>query len=186
MRPDGFTLIELMIVVTIIGVLAVVSVGAYKKYSNQGRAVEAQAMFGEFRAKEEAYRAEFSTYLSTTTVGEGDLWPVIGTCVSGSVEPCPKPVNLGAGAPASWTTLGINPQRKQLYCGYVALSGPANAWGAPAAGAEGQAAFGNLVPTAPWYYLRAECDNNKRVTATNTTYLTTSSATTLITKHDGD
>ncbi len=168
----GFTLIELMIVVVIVGVLAAVAGVSYRKYSNRSRNVEALAMMGEFRAKEEAYRTEFNAYLSTAAA-ETNLWPVIGSCLAGQVEPCPKAV---AGAPAAWTTLGIKPQKTQLYCGYVVIAG---ATGAAASG-KGAALLGVAAQPAPWYYIRAECDNSASVagateflTAMNTTTVTT-------------
>ena len=63
----GFTLVEMMIVVAIILVLSVVAGGAYRKYSNSARKSEVIAVFGEIKGKEEAYRAEFSQYLSSGT-----------------------------------------------------------------------------------------------------------------------
>ena len=91
-RPDrrrGFTLVELMIVVVIVGVLAVVAMSAYRRHINAARKAEVYSMFGEIRAKEEAYRTEFSSYLQTGT--EAALWPAaIGT---DPVNWAPLPLN---------------------------------------------------------------------------------------------
>jgi type IV pilus assembly protein PilA len=166
----GFSLIELMIVVVIVGVLAAVAGVSYRKYSNRSRNVEAMAMLGEFRAKEEAYKTEFNVYLSTATA-ETTLYPQLGTCASGQTEPCPK---LLTTPPAEWGQLGINPQRRQLYCGYVAIAGLANA--APTGA--GVPLLGSVAPGFPWYYLRAQCDNNATASA-NHTFVTASNTTTV-------
>jgi type IV pilus assembly protein PilA len=163
----GFSLIELMIVVVIVGVLAAVAGVSYRKYSNRSRNVEAMAMLGEFRAKEEAYKTEFNVYLSTATA-ETTLYPVLGTCASGQSEPCPKVVT----PPAEWVSLGINPQRRQLYCGYVAIAGLATA--APTG--SGTAMLGTTAPGFPWFFLKAVCDNNATVSA-NHTFVTASNTT---------
>src|SRR5262245_35290477 len=79
----GFTLVELMIVVAILTVLVAVAGTAYRKYMDAGRTAEVYGMLGEFRAKEEAYRAENGVYLSTSTTGETDFYPAL----LGSGEP---------------------------------------------------------------------------------------------------
>jgi prepilin-type N-terminal cleavage/methylation domain-containing protein len=185
MRQRGFTLVELMIVVAIIGVLAVVAVTTFRKYSDSGRAAEAMAMIGEFKTKEEAYKAEYNTYLSTDS-SETALYPVLTTgCPSGQHEPCPKsmPAKPWASAPLSnWQTLGIAPTRGQLYCGYVAIAGTSAGWGN--AGPNGKNIFSNATPTAPnWFYVYAECDNNWKLSG-NTTYVSAFNQSTVFTKNE--
>lgn len=193
-RQVGFTLVELMIVVTIIGVLAVVAGSAYKRYSASGRNAEAMAMIGEFKTKEEAYRAEFNTYMSTD-VAEANVYPPIGSCPAGQTEPCPKLLPVRSTWTTNpllgWANLGINTMKNQLYCGYVAIAGAAGSWtgavGANStAGTQGQAALGGggTAPAVPWFYLRAECDNN-RGDPRNTTFVMTGSNSAVISLNEG-
>jgi len=178
MRRNGFTLVELLIVVTIIGVLAVIAGTAYRRYMDSSRTAEVYSMFGEFRAKEEAYRAETSRYVTTTAVGETDYYPAL---LPTGQEPKAKywgPPN--AVEPESWITLGMNPGKTQLYCGYVAVSGAAGAWGLYA-GPMGQrfwnsGAAAGPAPATPWWYVNASCDNDGNAT-TNATFTTASSST---------
>jgi prepilin-type N-terminal cleavage/methylation domain-containing protein len=192
MRSKGFTLVELMIVVAIIGVLAVVGMSTFKHYGDTGRAAEAMSMIAEFKSKEEAYKAEYNTYTSTDTA-ETNLTPSLSSnCPSGQVEPCPKSVAKpwSSGTLANWATLGVNTTRSQLYCGYVVIAGAANSWNgttptaaASAAGSDGQKLFSNTAPATPWFYVRAQCDNNPKL-SNNTTYLASSNAATVVTLND--
>jgi prepilin-type N-terminal cleavage/methylation domain-containing protein len=179
MRPTadrGFTLIELMIVVTIIAVLTVVAGTAYRKYADAGRTAEVYSLLGDFRAKEEAYRAENSVYLSTTTSGETDYFPVL----QAHGEPVAKDATPGA-QPASWVTLGVNPGKGQLYCGYVAIAGDATGWGV--AGTDGKALWSNTQPTTVWWYVHASCDNDGNA-ALNATFTTGSASTTVVSANE--
>ncbi len=58
----GFTLIELMVVVAIIGILAAVAVPTYTRYITRAKASEAAVNLQGIRLKEESYFAEFARY----------------------------------------------------------------------------------------------------------------------------
>ena len=58
----GFTLIEMMIVVVIIGVLSAVAIPSFIGYMYKARAAEATTFIGEIRARQASYRSEFGTY----------------------------------------------------------------------------------------------------------------------------
>jgi len=58
----GFTLVELMVVVIIMGVLATLAAYGVRKYLLEGKKAEAVAMLTQIRAAEEAYRDETFEY----------------------------------------------------------------------------------------------------------------------------
>ncbi|MFW6087258.1 MAG: type IV pilin protein, partial [Myxococcota bacterium] len=76
-RSAGFTLIELMVVVVIIGVLASIAVPAFQSYVMRARAAEAPTFLGEIRQRQESYRAEFGQYATAAAfpveVPEGEI-----------------------------------------------------------------------------------------------------------------
>jgi prepilin-type N-terminal cleavage/methylation domain-containing protein len=180
-RPHtaGFTLIELMIVVAIIAVLATIAGTAYRRYMDSGRTAEAMSMLGEIRAKEEAYRAEFSVYAgwsATSEAATASLPAVDNTgCVGGGTsEPCHKAIPATfTGTWAIWKGIGINAGRGDLYCGYIVNSGLT---GSTVTGTIGQGLLGTAAQPQPWWYAIAICDNDG-VSTTNATFATASTTT---------
>ncbi|MBR6421468.1 prepilin-type N-terminal cleavage/methylation domain-containing protein [bacterium] len=68
MRKKGFTLIELMIVVAIIGVLAAVAIPLYNGYTNRAKRVEAEEQLMTLAAAEEDYFNTYRQYTKDKTV----------------------------------------------------------------------------------------------------------------------
>jgi prepilin-type N-terminal cleavage/methylation domain-containing protein len=64
-RQGGFTLIELMIVVTIIGILAGIAVPIYRTYAQQAHLAEAKPYLLEIASKERSYKARNGLYCCT-------------------------------------------------------------------------------------------------------------------------
>ncbi len=65
----GFTLLELIIVIIIIGVLATLGFTQYTKMVEKGRAAEARTILGTLRTAENAYNLEYGAFGSVTDLG---------------------------------------------------------------------------------------------------------------------
>ena len=64
MQRSGFTLIELMVVVVIIGVLSTVAIPAFMRFQMRAKSVEAGVNLQAISKAEESYYAEYGTYVS--------------------------------------------------------------------------------------------------------------------------
>jgi len=65
-NKKGFTLIELMIVVAIIGILAAIAIPNFMNYQCKAKQSEAKTLLGNVRVAQEAYLAEWDTYSEDT------------------------------------------------------------------------------------------------------------------------
>lgn len=65
MNYHGFTLIELMIVVVIIGILTAIAYPSYTKYTTQTRRTDAQIALTRIAAAQEKYFSDFGYYAAT-------------------------------------------------------------------------------------------------------------------------
>ncbi len=59
----GFTLIELMIVIAIIGILAAIAIPNFLSYQLRSKTAEARYSLGTIKTTSEAYRSEHDTYV---------------------------------------------------------------------------------------------------------------------------
>jgi prepilin-type N-terminal cleavage/methylation domain-containing protein len=59
----GFTLVELMIVVAVIGILAMIAIPTFMRMRERARVAEAKANLGAIRVAEYAYFAEYNRYV---------------------------------------------------------------------------------------------------------------------------
>ncbi len=71
-RTQGFSLIELMIVVGIIGILAAIAIPSYTTYRLRAKSTEAKTNFGGIKTSQVAFLSAFDNFANVTTV-EGNL-----------------------------------------------------------------------------------------------------------------
>ena len=65
-RAKGFTLVELVIVIVIVGILSIVAVPIYRGYTRKAMASEGKALLGTIQTSEKVYYAENAKFLGTT------------------------------------------------------------------------------------------------------------------------
>ncbi len=107
-RRGGFTLIELMIVVVIVGALAAIAIPSFVSYVYRSRTTEATTFLGEIRQRQESYRAEFGTYAA------------VGATLTPDEDPG-RAARAWVG-PAEWVQLGARPDG-QVRFSYRGTSG---------------------------------------------------------------
>ena len=100
----GFTLIELMIVVAIIGILAAVAIPAFMDYMKKGKRAEAELNLDAIKKGNKTYFVEKASYV----VGTEAFTPAANCCPGGGVTKCvanPAAFEGTAAAPTAWDQL---------------------------------------------------------------------------------
>jgi type IV pilus assembly protein PilA len=90
-KREGFTLIELMIVVAIIGILAAIAIPNFIKFQLRAKAGEAKVNLAAIRTSEESYFAEAGTYVDMTIPAPAAYVLGLKTPFTVAVPPCPAP-----------------------------------------------------------------------------------------------
>ncbi|MBU1240088.1 prepilin-type N-terminal cleavage/methylation domain-containing protein [Myxococcota bacterium] len=174
MKSYGFSIIELLIVVIVVGILAAIAIPQFSRQQQKAKTSEVPGMFAAIKQSQHAYKAEYGRFLSTGT-SESDVYPAL----LGSGEP--KKKKWEPGTSTNWYQLGVQPPDYYVYCGYVTLSGSA---GDVPSGVNGVKSFRNQTPQKPWFYIMAHCDLDGN-SAVNTMFVTSSERTDVIEMNGG-
>jgi type IV pilus assembly protein PilA len=169
-RPRGFTLIELMIVVVIVGILATLAVVGYRKLIQSSHVSEATGMVQSIRVAQEGYHAETQQYANVSR-SLTDYYPA---------APVYQIVTAwGAQAPyadVSWSSLPVHVDGPVLF-GYATVAGIAAGTVPPSVTVNGTALVFPAVPTTDWYVIAACADLDGNSAEPNNTHVYASSWT---------
>lgn len=177
----AFTLIELMIVVTIIGVLALVATVAYRKWVRSAYVSEAQDMLANIRAAEESFKAENGGYLNVSnSLDPSSLYP--STSPTGSLLTA-WGLACTVCAGGSWAALNVNPSAPVRF-GYALVASNTGA-APPAITVNGQSQNLAAMAGAPWYVAEAICDEDSDSSTPPTTVYALSATNQLLVNNEG-
>jgi len=73
-KNKGFTLMELMITVAIIGIIAAIAIPSYQDFINKSRRSEAHAGLTKMQLQQEAHRMMNSAFASAFGTGSNDVY----------------------------------------------------------------------------------------------------------------
>lgn len=99
-KPNGFTLIELMIVVAVVGILAAVAYPSYMDQVRKSRRSDAVAALSAVQQAQERWRANNPAYASTIAA-LGITSPTSGSYYTLGINTTPAPTGAGYVATAS-------------------------------------------------------------------------------------
>ena len=106
----GFTLIEVMIVVVIVGVLASIALPSYREHVLRGNRSEGQALLTTAAARQERYRVQNNVYAKSVA----ELYGSAKTSETGKYS-------LGVGGDGTEYTLTATPTFSDTDCGNFTL-----------------------------------------------------------------
>jgi type IV pilus assembly protein PilA len=148
-KRDGFTLVELMIVVAIVGVLAIIAVVGYRKLILAGKITEAKNVVSGVRLAQEEYKTERGIYAN---IG-ASLCPLPNSGTQQVKTAWDVGCNGGTG---TWSMLPFHPDGPVQF-GYATVAGV----GTPPATIGQPIPFVTVpgaVGTNPWYYVTGSAD----------------------------
>ncbi|MFW2388468.1 MAG: type IV pilin protein [Polyangiales bacterium] len=137
-RSAGFTIIELMIGVAIVGIMAAVALPSFKFYVYKGRVSEAVTMLNGIKNRQEAYRSRFGQYAAVNGANWGNFTP--------AAVPGREPV-VWPSSP-NWEELGVSTPGFVRFR-YATIAGPPQSGVPPGS---------NIDDSTFWYAAQAEGD----------------------------
>ena len=157
LRSRAFTLIEAMVVLSLVGILAVLATLAFRRWVHTAYLSEAQDMVNNIRSAEESFRSENGGYLSISAgLGVGHDYPAttpgnFKTAWGGSCSGCASGMQ--------WSMINVHSSAPLMF-GYSVVASNTTAssgYSLPLNG--GTLAAANGLP-AHWYLIEADGDTN--------------------------
>ena len=102
-KERGFTIVELLIVIVVIGILAAITIVAYNGVQNRARTTTNQANAQEVQSKAEVYAADTGNGVFPAT---GTAFEAIATTDTASLSPAVKAL-LGTTVPSASATTAL-------------------------------------------------------------------------------
>ena len=118
-RSAGFTTIELLIGVAIVGILATLAIPTFKGYVYRGRVSEAITVLNEIKTRQETYRSRHGNYAAVSGGGDWASATYNPSTIPG-VNPVPWPSS------AAWEELGLSSPGVVRFR-YATVAGPPGA-----------------------------------------------------------
>jgi type IV pilus assembly protein PilA len=175
-RERGFSLIELMIAVMLVGVLAFLAIVGYRRWVLSSHMTEATDLLADVRKAEEQFRSELGVYLKVSaSLNRADLCPTY------------KPKSATAWNPTcgQWSRLNVMPAAP-VYFGYAVVADPVATPASLQVSVVQNGASLDLSSLAgqPWYVAvaRADLDGN----GVDCSVYATSGQSTLIVDKEGE
>lgn len=173
---EGFTLVELSVVVAIVGILSVVAMVGYRKYILHSKIAEARNVLSAIKIAQEDYRAEKGTYADLgatfcpTKAGVSDKkvgWDP--ECSGGGTLPDPK-----------WHSLPVHIDGAVQFQ-YATVAGTGT-FAAPAAA--NWVGWGGASTATVWFVAMAKCDLDGEANG-DTQLVASSVSETIFSRNDG-
>jgi type IV pilus assembly protein PilA len=152
----GFTLVELLITVAMIGVLAALALVGYRRFIHASQSSEAKSVIQMIRGGEEAYKSEMLVYLSPSH-SLTDWYPNTApndSRMTWSQSGDTRYTDSNQG----WALLNVNPDAPVRF-GYVAMAGIGNPMTQPSV-MSSPPTMPVLPAGVPWYIVQAENDHD--------------------------
>jgi type IV pilus assembly protein PilA len=148
----GFTLVELLIVVAMIGVMSALALVGYRRYVHAAQGGEAKTNIMAIRGGQEAYKAEMLQYLNVST-----------SITTYYPNQTPNDSRVAWVAPthpdaANWALLNVQPDGPVRF-GYACVAGIGGAMTTPSDFLVKPTML-TLPAGVPWYVIQAKNDHN--------------------------
>jgi len=146
----GFTMVELLAVVAMVGILAAIALVGYRRYLNASKTSDAKAVMSAIRISQESYRAETLSYLNCSA----SLTSWYPSAPNGKRK---NFYNTGHSEDDCWRLLNVTTDSPTTF-GYAVVAGGPGA--NPPAPTTVNAPVWPNPTTEPWYVIQAAGDQD--------------------------